>query len=115
MSFSVLQVAYYSTLMETREAMLKQDGYKVMSVLGNDQGMTISRNGSFDVVVVGFSASLAERTQMVRWLKQHLPDVPVIVLLRHSMESFPDADLATFSEDPKVWLAAVRQACKSRS
>jgi DNA-binding NtrC family response regulator len=115
MSVSVLQIAYYPTLMETREAMLVHDGYKVVSVLGNDQGMTISGNGNFDLVVVGFSASLAERTRMVRWLKQHMPEVPVIALLRHSGESLPDADWTTFSEDPQVWLAAVRHACKPRS
>jgi DNA-binding NarL/FixJ family response regulator len=115
MSFSVLQIAYYHTLMETRETMLVHDGYKVVSVLGNEQGMTIAGKGRFDVIVVGFSAPFAERTKMVRWLKQHVPEVPVIALLLHSGEHFPEADLATFSEDPKGWLEAVRRACQPSS
>jgi CheY-like chemotaxis protein len=110
MGQSILQIAYYPSLLETRGRMLEKDGYAVTSVLGNDQGMAVASAGRFDVIVVGFSAPHSMRTNMVRWLKQNISEVPVVVLLAHSHEDFPDADLTTLSENPLTWLAAVRKA-----
>jgi DNA-binding NtrC family response regulator len=114
MAFSVLQIGYYQTLLETRQVMLEHDGYRVTSALGNDQGMEVAGSGDFDVIVVGFSAGHPERTTMVQWLKQHIPGIPVVALLAHRGEMFPDADGETFSEDPLDWLVTVRQACVGR-
>jgi hypothetical protein len=50
---------------------------------------------------------------MVQWLKQHLPQTPVVALLLHEAERFPEADYATLSEDPRVWMAAITD-CLSR-
>jgi DNA-binding NtrC family response regulator len=111
MSQSILQVGYYPGLIETRRTILERDGYRVVSALGNKQGKALAGNGGFDLFIVGFSTGQSERTLMVRWLKKHLPKVPVVVLLANSLETFPDADFVTFSEDPQVWLAAVRTAC----
>jgi CheY-like chemotaxis protein len=111
MSLSVLQIAYYPNLLETRHAMLAADGYSVTSALGNNQGMAAATKGQFDVIVVGFSAAHPDRSLMVRWLKQHVPKVPVVALLANSGESFPEADFVTFSESPLEWLARVREAC----
>jgi len=111
MGLSVLQIAYYPALLETRRTMLEDGGYTVTSALGNDQGMALATAGHFDVIVVGFSAHSAVRSGIVRWLKQRIPGTPVVVLLAHGMERFPEADVATFSENPIEWLAAVRTAC----
>jgi DNA-binding NtrC family response regulator len=115
MALSVLQIAYYPSLLQTRRVILESDGYSVVSALGNDQGMAIAASETFDVIVVGFSAAHATRTSMVRWLKQHAPIIPVVALLAHDLEEFPDADYATLSEDPIVWLAMIRQACAKNS
>src|SRR5947209_16376256 len=115
MSLSVLQIAYYPTLLQTRQVILEHDGYSVVSALGNDQGMAIAATETFDVIVVGFSASHATRTSMVRWLKQHAPMITVVALLAHDLEEFPDADCVTLSENPMVWLAKLRQACAKNS
>ena len=88
MSLSVLQIAYYPSLLETRRLMLEGDGYTVSSALGNDQGMAIASAVRFDVIVVGFSAPESVRTDMVRWLKQHIPGTPVVVLLAHNFSVF---------------------------
>jgi CheY-like chemotaxis protein len=114
MKLSVLQIAYYPTLLETRQELLQRDGYTVTSALGNEQGMALAGMGVFDVIVVGFSTSHPERTAIVRWLKQHMPSVPVVALLANSGERFPEADFATLSEDPREWLAAVRIACSPK-
>jgi DNA-binding NtrC family response regulator len=104
---SVLQIAYYSTLLQTRQQMLENDGYKVVSALGNDQAMAFASTEPFDVAVVGFSANYPVRKQMVRWLKQHLPHLPVVALLANAHEKFPEADCTAVSENPRSWLAAV--------
>jgi DNA-binding response OmpR family regulator len=111
MGLSILQIAYYPGLLETRRVILEEDGYIVTSVLGNDQGMAVASAGGFDVIVVGFPASHSVRTDMVRWLKQHVSEVPVVVLLAHDHEDFPDADLTTFSESPLTLVTMVRKAC----
>jgi len=113
MGLSILQIAYYSSLLETRRLMLEGDGYAVTSALGNDQGMALASAGRFDAIVVGCSASLPIRTSMVRWLKQHVPDTPVVALLARDSEPFPDADVATSAGNPLTWLAAVRKICTS--
>ncbi len=111
MASSVLQIGYYPTLLQTRQLMLEQNGYQVTSVLGNEQGMAVAPSQRFDVIVIGFSDTHAMRSGMVRWLKQHLPETPVVALLANTSETFTDADCATLSEDPAVWLATVRRVC----
>jgi CheY-like chemotaxis protein len=110
MALSVLQIGYYKSLLEVRRLMLEGDGYTVTSVLGNEQGMAVSATGRFDLIVIGFSAPHSVRRNMVRWLKQHIPGVPVVALLANDHENFPDADFSTLSENPLTWLAAVRSA-----
>lgn len=112
MAASILQVAYYPTLLETRQVMQENDGYDVTSALGNDQAIALSSMKHFDVVVVGFSTDYGDRTFLVRWLKQHLPQTPVVALLSHQAEHFPDADSETMCENQQVWLAAVREYVK---
>ncbi|HUS18017.1 MAG TPA: hypothetical protein VMZ25_00025, partial [Terriglobales bacterium] len=114
MALSVLQIAYYPGLLETRHAMLEHDGYQVTSTLGNEEGMLAAAKGSFDVIVVGFSTTYARRNNMVKWLKRHAPHIPIVVLMANSNERFPDADCVTFSEDPTEWLSAVRGACQAK-
>jgi DNA-binding NtrC family response regulator len=109
---SVLQVAYEADLLNLREKMLKDDGYRVVSALGNDQAAKAATAERFDIVVVGFSERHSVRHQMVRWLRLHLPKTPIAVLLSHESEHFPDADCEALSEDPQAWLAAVRAAVK---
>jgi DNA-binding NtrC family response regulator len=109
---SVLQVAYAADMLDLRERMLKEDGYLVTSAMGNELAMEVAKSEKFDIVVVGFSGPHSARHEIVRWLKLHVPRTPVVILLAHEAEHFPDADCETMSENPQVWLAAVRAAAK---
>jgi two-component sensor histidine kinase len=106
---SVLQICYQSPVLQARQMLLESDGYAVTSALENKEGTRLAVSGIYDVILVGFSADYSVRNQMVRWLKEHVPSTPVVVLLAHESEKFPEADCATMSEDPLVWLSAVRQ------
>lgn len=100
MAASILQIAYDSALLQVRQMMLEQNGYKVVSELGNQDGIGRARFGEFDAIVIGFCATLRIRQEAVRLLRQICPDVPMVVLQAHSYERFPDADFATLTEDP---------------
>ncbi len=101
--------------MEIRTKLLESGGYQVTSVLGNDEAIALDAAaiGTVDLIVVGFSAAHPARSAMVRWFKAHHPKIPVVVLQFYIWENFPEADVATLSEDPKVWLAAVANTIKS--
>ena len=109
---SILHIGYVAALVETRALMLRKDGYLVVSALGNEQGISMAPSRPFDVVVVGFSDHHQTRNQMVLWLKEHLPGVPVVALAAHEYEAFPDADCVTLSENPRVWLDKVAGCVK---
>ena len=110
---SVLQVAYYPSLLQTRQAMMEADGHAVTSVLGNDQciALATARELDFDVVLVGFSGKIEQRREIIRWLKQFRPKTPVVAL-RTQSEDLPDADHAISSEEPQAWLSAVRNSAE---
>jgi hypothetical protein len=42
MSAHILQIAYYPNLLEIRTRMLREAGYRVTSVLGNNEAMKLS-------------------------------------------------------------------------
>ena len=115
MAAHILQVAYYDTLQEIRAKMLEAAGYQVTSVLGNDNAMGL--NGAViataDLVVVGFSTPHSVRAAMVHWFKAHYPKIPVVALQFYGWEKFPEADVATLSEDPTIWLAEIASILKS--
>ena len=50
---------------------------------------------------------------MVHWFKAHYPKIPVVVLQFYGWEKFPEADVATLSEDPTIWLAEIASILKS--
>ena len=110
---SVLHVAYYPSLLHTRQRMMEADGYSVTSALGNEHCKAIAIKNDFDVVLVGFSGKLEDRRAIIRWLKQHKPQLP-IVALRSQSEELPLADQAVSSEHPQAWLSAVRDSCRPR-
>ncbi|MCU1316634.1 MAG: hypothetical protein JWN63_1956 [Candidatus Acidoferrum typicum] len=110
----ILQVAYYRGPLVTRARMLESRGHHVTSVLGNDEafGLDAAVIAAADLIVIGFSAPHPIRAAMIRWFKQHYPNIPVVALRFHSAESFPEADGGTVSDDPEVWLAAVARTLK---
>jgi len=115
MASHILQVAYYPNLLKTRALVLESAGYQVTSVLGNNEAMKLDAStiATFTLAVVGFSAPPSVRTSMVLWFKARYPKIPVVALLSSPWERFPEADAATLSEDPKVWMKMVAKALKA--
>jgi DNA-binding NtrC family response regulator len=115
MAAHILQIAYYPTLQDTRARMLEAAGYRVTSVMGNDDAIRVNERsmGTIDLALVGFCAPYTIREAMVHWLKTHSPDIPVIALQFHEWEDFPEADASTLSENPQIWLSTVANLLKA--
>src|SRR5436305_91890 len=115
MASHILQIAYYPNLLKIRSLVLEAAGYRITSVLGNNEAMKLDASiiATLTLAVVGFSAPQSVRTAMVQWFKAHYPKIPVLVLQSHPWERFPEADAATPSEDPAVWMKLVAKALKA--
>ena len=112
----VFHIAYYDGLLRTRTAVLEQAGYKVTSVLGNEQAQAATDtllSGS-DAALIGFSGPYQQRAAMLRWLKQQHPRLPVMVLQARAFEQFETADQVALAEPPQTWLAALNVCVKNR-
>lgn len=112
-SARIFHVAYNPELLALRTELLLKDGYEVTPALGNDQAIGLAASSDFDLAVIGFSGPHSTRNEIIRWLKRHYPEKPVVVLLSSDVEHFPDADCKTLSEDPRIWLTAVRSTIPS--
>ena len=112
----ILHVAYYPSLQETQAIMFKSAGYEVTSILGNAKARELDGAviATVNLIVVGFCAPHSVRTEMVLWFKAHYPKIPVIALQSNRWEIFPEADVSTFSEDPKSLLTVIGKTLKIR-
>ena len=110
----ILQVAYYPNLKETRAKILEAAGYRVTSVLVNHDAVKLNRRlmKTADLVLVGFSGPKAAREAVVRWIKRHYADLPVVVQVKE-WEKFPEADATASLQDPSFWLAAIANILKT--
>jgi hypothetical protein len=68
-------------LMVTRELLLKEHGYKVISVFGDEAAKEIlSRGAQYDLFIGGHAATDQRRRRVVQWLKASFPNVKILAL-----------------------------------
>ena len=105
----VFQIAYDRGLMVTRELLLKQRGYTVVSVLGNEQAFSaLSQPVEYDIFILGHSVRSRRRAEMVQWVKNHFPKAKVIAL-NPPFDTVPIADYNILLNGPDEWLRAVSE------
>ena len=107
----IFQIAYDEELLTSRAYLLRDRGYDVISVLGNEKARRRLSNGeSFRVFLIGHAAPLLERQQMVRWIKSHFPGAKVLALNPPKHISVPEADFNFVLNGPDEWLAILARA-----
>ncbi len=112
----ILHISYYDNLLKTRAALMERSGYAVTSVLGNEQAMAADGAlSAADLVVIGFSGPYVQRSAIVHWLKQHHPEVPIVIMQARSSELFPEADYVTTPEHPKVWMDTIARCLEQHN
>lgn len=105
---TILHIGYDSILMQVRESVLERHGYHVVTVKGNEAAMRIA-NDAADLVVIGNGGRFEERAQMVKWLSEHWPRVPILAMTASETERFPQASLVFSGDTPNDLAAAVQR------
>jgi hypothetical protein len=107
----VFQIAYDQMLLISRAQLLKNRGYEVTSVLGNDAAKrTLDASQSHRLFIVGHAAATETREEMVRWLKANFPDAKILVLNPAHHAKLADADYNLILNGPEEWLSVVANA-----
>jgi hypothetical protein len=104
----IFQIAYDRTLLIIRAELLKNRGYEVASVVGNDEAKHVLAKGEkYRLFIVGHAAPRKQRESMVRWLKANFPEVKVLAFNPPNNGSLTEADFNFVHNGPEEWLAAV--------
>ncbi len=109
----VVQVELSPSLLSDLEAVLKRQGYPVISVLGssNARSLGVSRS-EIGIVVVGHAAPWLERESLIAHFQETLPGVPIVALLRSTDAPFHGADFNCPADNPPLWERTVIQILK---
>jgi hypothetical protein len=108
---TVLQIEFSPSLLSEREAVLKRQGYPVISTLGssNARNVEVSAPG-MGVVVVGHGAPWLERESLIAYFREFFPGIPIVALLRRTDAPFSGADFNCPADNPPLWERTVAQA-----
>jgi DNA-binding response OmpR family regulator len=89
---AALAVGRDPVLLETRNQVLRNAGYSVVSALSTEQALQSFASGDFDIVIC-HSIPLRNRERLTYAIRRHSPNTPVVaVTARFSeMDSFADA------------------------
>ena len=107
----IFQIAYDEKLLSMRARFLRAQGYKVISVLGNETAKAVLGDGrDYDLFIVGHAAPHEARVQMVIWLKAHYPKARILALNPPDCVRLAGADYNARQNGPAAWLPVVVKA-----
>ena len=107
----IFQIAYNEGLMRLREIALVQSGYSVASVSGSAEArQLLLLQAPYDAFFIGWSMPSDQRKDVVLWLKQHWPNVPVVAIHDAFQSPTPGADVCAAHDTPQEWIGAVKAA-----
>lgn len=88
--YRILSISYDSALLQTRQKLLEQAGYEVVSAVGFAQALE-QGSGDFDLIVMGHSIPQDDKRAMIAELTRHGCNAPVLSLLRIGEAPIPEA------------------------
>ena len=106
----IFQIAYDEKLLITRADLLKNRGYEVDSVLGNDEAQRVLDNCESYRLFIVHAAPREMREEMVRWLKTNFPHTGVLALNPPQQAKLAEADYNLVLNGPEAWLSIVANA-----
>jgi DNA-binding response OmpR family regulator len=109
MSKRILSISYDPSLLWTRELMLQQLGYSVVSVEGFVAALEACEapNRNFDLAILGHSIPTRDKERIISHFRQHC-DAPILALLRPHERPLENAD-RSIEADPEKLVAAVEK------
>ena len=108
----VCQISYDFKLGTERAALLRLNGYEVISVYGNDAARVVLSATEQHCVafIVGHGAPAETRREMVLWLKQQFPKIPVIAMNSAGIGPLEGADHNVNLDGQETWLPIIESA-----
>jgi hypothetical protein len=107
---SIVQIEFRTSLMTLREQILQSLGHPVVSVLGSHAAKKLELSAeTVGVISIGHGAPWQERLEIIRYFKQTLPIVPIVVLLREKDNQFSEADYNCPADNPPQWVRLISQ------
>jgi DNA-binding response OmpR family regulator len=105
-SKSVLCVSWDPNLAGTRQMMLMQAGYVVVSALGREQA-ALNCHAKADLLVLGHSVPRVDKRTVIKCFRQHSKAL-ILSLLEHGQKKLPEADFAVETLNPDDFVKAVK-------
>jgi len=106
----ILHVEFDRTLLAVRHALLETAGFEVISCFSSLAMREVSTATlPFDLLLIGHSASVAERNELIAWMKGIFPNTPVLVLKARVTDTTPAGDIAS-TADPEELLRTIVEA-----
>ncbi|HUQ49606.1 MAG TPA: response regulator [Terriglobales bacterium] len=96
----ILNVAATEALRETRELLLKQMGYLVVSATNIRELSHVCRRSLFDLAIIGHGFDPAKKKRIAAIIRQHCPGTPLLEMCRVSPE-IPDSEFVLHGADPQ--------------
>ena len=109
MAKRILSISYDRSLLWTRELMLRQMGFEVVSAEGFVAALEACEapNVDFDLAILGHSIPAKDKERIISHFKQHC-DAPILALLRPHEGAIQTATRSIEAEPEKL-IAAVRE------
>jgi DNA-binding response OmpR family regulator len=109
MTKRILSISYDRSLLMTRQLMLQQMGFEVVSGEGFVAALEAceASDAEFDLAILGHSIPAKDKERIISHFRQHC-DAPVLALLRPH-ESALDSANRSIEAEPENLIAAVRE------
>jgi len=103
---SVLCVSWIPSLATTREMLLTQAGYTVISALGKEEAVS-KWDPKADLLVLGHSLPRSEKLALIQWFREQSQS-PILSLLKPGQDKLPGADVGVEAFNPADVVRAVQ-------
>lgn len=105
----ILTISYDEQVGLQRAAVLRAQGYDAVSIVGNPAAKVLLTPGEYyDLFIVGHTAPLETRQEMVSWLKERHPRVKILAL-NPPQQKINGADFNVQHDGSEKWLPIVAQ------
>jgi DNA-binding response OmpR family regulator len=110
MAKRILSISYDRSLLWTRQLLLEQLGYNVLSAEGFSQAWEAAENrkNHFDLIILGHSIPPKDKQAIVSHMRDSC-DCPILALLRPYESPVAEAAMSIDAGDPNAFLNAVRK------
>jgi hypothetical protein len=107
----VFQIACDEQHLVSRTELLRQNGYEVVSIVGNEAAkIVLSSPQHCDLFIVGHAAAEQTRKEMVEWLKARYPSIKILALNSPDHRQIAGVDYNVILNGPDEWLSIVTAA-----